>query len=242
MAALKQYTVPPTPPANPWIDKPKTSLSSPTQPPSSPDPSSTADLSSPPPTPPPTSTSDSTQPASASNSTQKDKDKDKDSRRRNKRRVPVRQLIRHVLRARVEASRALTSFFSQLEAEAISDGKRVFASSHLAKQFGGFASPAPVLPTSELAPTPGVSPSSEHNGAPVVQGFRHAREVIAFLRDRGARIVPLDSRAAAYETQSTGESDYWAGAGAVLSSDGEVEVEVESAGSSSEAGIGSPLR
>lgn len=97
-----------------------------------------------------------------------------------KRKRPAsRQIIRHVLRARGEAVRALASFFAALEDAG--DNKQVVASEHLARRFGWVDE---------------VKVDMEGQGqGPVeaeVQGYRHAREVISFLRSRGAKIATLE--------------------------------------------------
>lgn len=179
MSALQQYLVPPTPPENPWIDKAKKKSPS--------SPSSTASASdSPSPSPAPPSPPASPQ-----------------TKRTKAKRAPTRKLIRHVLRARFEAVRALSTFFHQLEAAAAaSPGKRVYASAHLAHQFGGVENPT--------------ADGSE------AQGFRHAREVLTFLRERGAKITTLASEI---------EGDYWASRAL---SDGEGDTDYMSDGASVE--------
>ncbi|KAH8116623.1 hypothetical protein DFH11DRAFT_1829583 [Phellopilus nigrolimitatus] len=187
MAALQQYTTPKTPPISPWIDKAKSKLTQPASPPS---PTSAAS--------PVPSSSNSSPSTSATSLSPKPRSR--------KRRPPTRRLVRHVLRARAEATRALASFFHQLENAP--DGKRVLASAHLARLFGGIDAPA--------APaTPAPVPAPDSAGAPQVQaqGFRYAREVVAYLRERGAKIATLEAQIA---------DDYWA-ATAALSSDGEGE-------------------
>lgn len=115
---------------------------------------------------------------------------------RKKRGPPTRTLIRHVLRARARAVTALASFFAELEKNA--DGNRIYASTHLAAQYGGFSG-GPRVKSSE-----GLSGAVERE----LRGWRDAREVLTFLRDRGAKMATL-------EIQMAG--DYWAGAGSVLS-------------------------
>ena len=87
--------------------------------------------------------------------------------------------MRHVLRARGEAVRALASFFTALEDTG--ESKQVVASAHLARRFGWVDE---------------VKVDMEAQGqGPVkveVQGYRHAREVISFLRSRGAKIATLE--------------------------------------------------
>ena len=97
-----------------------------------------------------------------------------------KRKRPAsRRIMRHVLRARGEAVRALASFFTALEDTG--ESKQVVASAHLARRFGWVDE---------------VKVDMEAQGqGPVkveVQGYRHAREVISFLRSRGAKIATLE--------------------------------------------------
>ncbi|KAJ7090944.1 hypothetical protein B0H15DRAFT_930373 [Mycena belliarum] len=88
------------------------------------------------------------------------------------RRPPSRRIMRHVLRARVEAVKALAAFFEQLRAQGAHGGVRVRASAHLARMYGG------VEPASKL----------EGGDGGEGEGWREAGEVIAFLTQRGARI------------------------------------------------------
>ncbi|KAI0313937.1 glycerol-3-phosphate-acyltransferase [Amylostereum chailletii] len=122
-----------------------------------------------------------------------------------KRRPRSGRVMRHVLRARGEAARALASFLDQLEHGR--PDKRVRASAHLAKAYGG------------AVDVPREAASSEAEGAvappraPV--GWRNAREVVAFLRQRGAKVAALSKRI---------EGDW-----AALNSDGEISsAEVDS--------------
>lgn len=98
-----------------------------------------------------------------------------------KRRPPSRRIIRHVLRARAEAVRALASFFDQLDKGG--SEKRINASAHLARAYGSFVE-ADLTHRTE---------STEDGIASVVEphGWRSATEVIAFLRQRGAKIPTL---------------------------------------------------
>ncbi|KAJ6625367.1 glycerol-3-phosphate-acyltransferase [Mycena sp. CBHHK59/15] len=90
---------------------------------------------------------------------------------RPKRRPPSRRIMRHVLRARVEAVKALAAFFEQLRVQSSQSrargGMRVKASLHLARLYGGV----------EVG-------SNAKEG----EGWREASEVIAFLTARGAKI------------------------------------------------------
>ena len=92
--------------------------------------------------------------------------------------------MRHVLRARIDAAKALAALFVQLER---TEDKRVRASTHLARAHGGTVDdvPAPGGATSGGATAEGVGEAEEP------RGWRSAREVVAFLRDRGAKIAQL---------------------------------------------------
>lgn len=85
---------------------------------------------------------------------------------RSARRPPSRRLVRHVLKARVEAVNALASFFDQLEREG--GDKRVNSSLHLARLFGQVT-----------------------DGESSEKGWRYSKEVVGFLRQRGAKIPTL---------------------------------------------------
>ncbi|PBK73412.1 acyltransferase [Armillaria solidipes] len=137
LAALSQYTTPVLPKENPWIDRPNNST---------PEPSSTPTKPGNVPTvlPGPSDLLTSNEPP---------------VRSRRKRRPPTRRIMRHVLRARVEAVKALAVFFDQLERA--ETGKKVKASRHLARIYG-----------------------FEEGG----EGWRSATEVVRFLRAKGAKI------------------------------------------------------
>jgi glycerol-3-phosphate O-acyltransferase / dihydroxyacetone phosphate acyltransferase len=78
-------------------------------------------------------------------------------------RPSTRRIMRHVLRARVEAVNALAGFFDQLEKE----GKvKVRASIHLARLYG-------------------------EGGEGEEYGWRYASEVVDFLKKRGAKIPEI---------------------------------------------------
>ncbi|OBZ70864.1 Glycerol-3-phosphate O-acyltransferase 2 [Grifola frondosa] len=169
LSAVAQYATPRVPPENPWIDRSK-NKSRPTTPGPSSSPSST------------TSPSSSSPPSSEPK----------------RRRPPSRRIIRHVLRARVEAAKSLASLLAQLERSA--EVKRVCASVHLARAFGG--------QVDEVGPLEKETAESvEMPTGPV--GWRSASEVVAFLRKRGAKVAALGNRV---------EGDW-----AALSSDGEGE-------------------
>ncbi|KAJ6538790.1 hypothetical protein DFH09DRAFT_991549 [Mycena vulgaris] len=99
---------------------------------------------------------------------------------RPKRRPPSRRIMRHVLRARVEAMKALAEFFEQLRLQSAQSrgrgGMHVNASLHLARLYGGIDVPA--------LKVEGADAGGEGEG----QGWREASEVLAFLTKRGAKI------------------------------------------------------
>ena len=101
---------------------------------------------------------------------------------RRKRRPRSGRVMRHVLRARAEAVRALTSFVDQLEKGPAE--KCVNASAHLAWAYGGGVEDPSAL-ESQSVESAVVPP---RNSA----GWRRAREVITFLRKRGAKITALE--------------------------------------------------
>ena len=159
LPAVAQYTVPRIPPENPWIDRSKAKAKSRPVTPSISASASSPSLSS-------DSSTSGTQPKSSGK----------------RRRPPSRRLIRHVLRARVEAAKALASLFAQLERAP--EDKRVCASVHLARAFGGQVD----LPDETRETKEGVEALTE----PI--GWRRAREVVAYLRARGAKFRALESR------------------------------------------------
>ena len=83
-------------------------------------------------------------------------------RGKHRRKAPSSRLIRHVLRARVEAVKALVAFIAHLEKGAPEE-RRVKSSKHLAEMYG--------------------------NG---VEGWRNGREIVSYLTKRGATIVGLE--------------------------------------------------
>lgn len=97
-----------------------------------------------------------------------------------RKRPASRMIMRHVLRARAEAVRAVASFFAALDAEG--DEKDVLASVHLARQFGRV----------EEVKSKGEDGQDFDNEAVETKGYRRAREISAFLRARGAKIPALE--------------------------------------------------
>ncbi|TFY71016.1 hypothetical protein EVG20_g1991 [Dentipellis fragilis] len=98
-----------------------------------------------------------------------------------KRRPRSGRVMRHVLRARAEAKAALASLFDQLESGA--PDRRIRASTHLARQYGGGVD------------DPKAAEAEDQDGSvvppPEPVGWRNAREVVAFLKKRGARVASL---------------------------------------------------
>ena len=123
-----------------------------------------------------------------------------DTAKPTKRRAPPsRRLIRHVLRARIDAVKSLKALFEYLE---LSEGvKRVRASSHQARAYGG-----------TVDPTPATEDGVDWSFLNEPRGWRSTKEVITFLRARGAKIaqlkhhVPGDWAALSSEGEGT-ESD-----------------------------------
>ena len=115
LAALKQFTVPKTPPESQWIDKKKVKQ------PLTPGLPATS-LPANPEKPISESSSGPTEKVAKSKAT--------------KRRMPTRRLVRHVLRARAQAVHALAAFLAELEHSP--RGQHIFASKDLAAKYGGF--------------------------------------------------------------------------------------------------------
>ncbi|KAI0784612.1 hypothetical protein C8Q75DRAFT_699868, partial [Abortiporus biennis] len=156
LPALAQYTTPKSPPENPWVDRSRVKSRSATPAPDSSPSSDNAPLPNSPST------------------TEKSKKKQKQKR------PPSRRLIRHVLRARLEAAKALVSLFEQLGR---SPDKQVRASAHLVRAFGG-----------QLDPVDTTKLTDEGLVSDELAGWRSAREVVSFLRKRGAKIGGLETR------------------------------------------------
>ncbi|KAG2127522.1 hypothetical protein DEU56DRAFT_958736 [Suillus clintonianus] len=100
-----------------------------------------------------------------------------------RRRPSSRRIMRHLLRARGEAVKALAEFLTTLEASG--DGKSVIASIHLAKRFGW---------VEENSSTSSSDNGGDGDALPDAKGYRKAREVIAFIRARGGKIATLDRK------------------------------------------------
>lgn len=100
-----------------------------------------------------------------------------------RRRPSSRRIMRHLLRARGEAVKSLAEFLSTLEASG--DEKNVISSIHLANRFGW---------VEENSPTSSTDDGTDGDSLSEAKGYRQAREVIAFLRARGAKIATLDRK------------------------------------------------
>ena len=92
---------------------------------------------------------------------------------RSKRRAPSRRLVRHVLRARVEAVKSLSIFFDDLQQ--CPQGTQLPASVHLARTYGQVVQRG----------------INEATGLPESEGLRNVHEIIGFLTRRGAKIPTL---------------------------------------------------
>lgn len=170
-ADLKQYTVPEIPKPSQWIDRPLT------------------------PTPPAgAAATNTTTSASASSSSESAADKTK----KRLKKPASRSLVRHVLRARIEASRALEAFLQELEVAS----PRVRVSPHLGREDGtieeGYVSGLSSETGDYLDVGSAVgSKTSSVPGTPVTPGtpvpekraYLEGREIIKFLRDQGAKIA-----------------------------------------------------
>ncbi|EAU91635.2 hypothetical protein CC1G_09317 [Coprinopsis cinerea okayama7 len=154
MGALSQFMTPKTPPPNPWIDKARVS--------------------------PKNEESKEGALERSTSLTDLKLQQEPPVKSRSARRPPSRRLVRHVLRARVEAINALASMFDQLENHS---DKRVKSSLHLAKLYGETVSPA--QSHSDSKGIDGI-PDPEQ-----VQGYRSVKEIIRFLKERGANIPTL---------------------------------------------------
>lgn len=212
LSALTPYTIPLTPLENPWIKKYRTP---PTQ----------SEVNSPvtSPTTPVASNDSRSDSATTVNNTSVPADcvttNSSSTPRKKPPRTPSRRLIRHVLRARSKAAFELASFFTQLENA--SPSKKVYASPHLARRFGGGLNDTSsdrkdftFLPNSSSA-----SLSEEHanigsgtahavglgldmrisSESTIIDpesnmsshGWRYAREVVTYLRENGAKIPTI---------------------------------------------------
>lgn len=143
LTALSQYLEPKIPPPNPWIDRPLNDVTK-------------KDLEG------------STKVSGGSES----KAEAAVATKGRSRRPPSRRLVRHVLRARVEAINALAAFCDSLNRQG--RDKKVGASRHLAKIYGG-----------------GFTNSTGADGQEEEEGWRYGSEVMDFLKKRGAVIPTL---------------------------------------------------
>jgi glycerol-3-phosphate O-acyltransferase / dihydroxyacetone phosphate acyltransferase len=100
-----------------------------------------------------------------------------DAKTRRRRKAPTRRLVRHVLRARTDAVRALAGLLTYLETEA--PQRQLVAAPHLARAYGG-----------RVQSVPPSGAASEIDA--VEKGVRSAGEVVRFLRAKGARVAGLE--------------------------------------------------
>jgi glycerol-3-phosphate O-acyltransferase/dihydroxyacetone phosphate acyltransferase len=91
----------------------------------------------------------------------------------------------------VEAVKALASFFDQLER--MKGLRRLKASPHLARMYGGFTNA-------------GIKAEEEVHSP--VEGWRDVHEVILFLKERGAKIPTLGPEEEWAALSTEGEGDY----------------------------------
>ncbi|KAG6810973.1 hypothetical protein H0H92_009556 [Tricholoma furcatifolium] len=155
LSALSQYTTPVTPKENPWVEKPRT-------------PSQGSRTSSP--VPPPSPVPDQVSGIAAP-------DQKPSVETRPKRRPPSRRLVRHVLKARAEAVRALAVLLDNILRAPPST--EIKASLHLAQSYGR-------LTEIKSTETDAIEP----------EGWRDVHEILRFLKERGANIPVLQLGAA----------------------------------------------
>ncbi|WVR07618.1 hypothetical protein IAU60_004660 [Kwoniella sp. DSM 27419] len=107
-------------------------------------------------------------------------------------RLPSRVLVKHVLRTRLQAAQELARVLLELEDK----DEQVNASFWLAEEFGG-----EVLKVSKED-----EPLLEYE-RPLAKGVRSAREVVAFLRTKGARLGVSKSEEGHWVASSGGETE-----------------------------------
>ncbi|KAG6842077.1 hypothetical protein C0991_002731 [Blastosporella zonata] len=157
-AALSQYTTPAPRRENPWVERTKT-------------PEQRSRASSPVPSSPGSSSSLTPSTPGSTNFVN-----EPPAKTRSRHRPPSRRLVRHVLKARVEAVKALAIFLDNIQRAPPST--EVKASVHLARNYGRL-----------------VEVNSPETDTVEVEGWRDVHEVIRFLMRRGANIPVLDSDA-----------------------------------------------
>ncbi|KAJ3789571.1 glycerol-3-phosphate-acyltransferase [Lentinula aff. detonsa] len=179
VTALSPYTTPSIPKENPWVEKPRTN---PVSRPSIPSNITSVNINSPeasssanphitsvlPPDPTLVLPREQEPPATVQAS----------SLSHSRGRPPTRRIMRHLLRARIEAVKALAVFFDQLERDGERKKSKVHASRHLAEIYGGLNGRFDSF----------ASPSLDNEVDMGVDGWRYATEVVGFLRKRGAKI------------------------------------------------------
>lgn len=205
LAALTQYTMTQPPPPNPFLKLPENLKAALFR--------NTSD-----PTVPTLSSLDSKSIASKSEPAIAPVDASTDKRTKNKR-PPSRKLIRHLLRARVDATRQLAAFLKKIDRP----GVKVSASGFMASAFGGGqeslfkdvgAGTDARYQTSDGKEVPGAV-GTEVDLNPT--GWRYGQEVVRYLKDTGANVGKLLREADSVSgAEGEGEYDFVA-----LSSDGE---------------------
>jgi hypothetical protein len=127
-------------------------------------------------------------------------DKIREIQVKRKGRLPSRNLIRHVLRARLRASASLVIFLADIQ-RAGEHGEQVRASEHLARLYPHSQLLSPSHPKSidqigkTISNGDGIESKSTYEFLPTKgpTAWRSAKEVIAFLRENGAQIANLES-------------------------------------------------
>jgi len=129
--------------------------------------------------------------ASKSSTSTPDPQPQPESRRQRGRKPASRRMIRHVLRARLDAARSLATFLGEVERS----GSMLRASAHLALMFRGRLGQDGVSGVShDESSDTGLEPTEagiRAQNPPNRTGWRSAREVVGFLRARGARMATL---------------------------------------------------
>ncbi|KAF5381135.1 hypothetical protein D9757_009414 [Collybiopsis confluens] len=246
LEVLKVYATPTVPKENEWIDKakkPKAKSDSDTPTPTSSTPTPSSPILRPPLTPalstsdigqmlpdphlvlvsreeePPVSSISKDTRTSSSSSSASAAPTTKSTGKR--KRPATRRIMRHVLRARIEAVKALAGFFDDLERAGKGGGEKVgvYSSRHLARDYGWFEHPSSTSIVSGSYQREPVAEGGEDGGegddddddegkreSRRSSGWRDAKEVIRYLKARGAKVPAV--RAPRYaNSKREGETD-----------------------------------
>jgi glycerol-3-phosphate O-acyltransferase / dihydroxyacetone phosphate acyltransferase len=222
LSALTPYTVNHPPPPNPYLKLPNNlqeALSRSTSTPTLQTPSSLETKSE------STLTSQAHSTAGKSEPAIRSTDAPSSQKRTKNKPPPSRKLIRHLLRARVDATRQLAAFLKRID----KPGVKVSSSGFMATAYGGgqeslFANHATVsdgkaglgIRTPDGRESPGAT-TVEYDLNPT--GWRYGQEVVGYLKSKGARVGKLIREAegiAGPLDEAHGEYEF-----AALSSDGE---------------------